>query len=439
MNKQAKLRHPNLVTFVGAVFNKDLLPVWILSELAPTSLKDMLKKNMTESKKLSKYLVLSFSRDILCGLDYIHNKLDGMHRDLKPGNILIGHDMMCKLCDFGCTKFNLILHDNHTMVGTPQYCAPEVASGKYTNSIDIWSFGVILVEMIVGNLESIGVHILPKEGKEAQDSLVELAPLIDQTLQITPKRPTVREILDQLRKICDISNIDPPEKKDLIAQNDPSTIVLHNQINLLKHENLLLKCKKKVVVKGKLQHPNGIVISNDQIVVGDSENFQIKSFDFDGNLTKTKQVNLKSIFGISKNTFDDLFVVDNDANQVFSLSDNESVVTPVSVKGQLLNPRGIAVHSSGSIVVADCGNSRIQIFEKLQIGNQFKLTHTILHASDYVACDRIGNIYATDFVNDQIVKINSKYEIVKVHKLPGKRKCKSLRNCCFIARLSCYF
>jgi serine/threonine protein kinase len=84
---------------------------------------------------------------------------DIIHRDLKPANILLtnkGPKPDIKIADFGLAKYlNDVCKDDdedHTRVGTPAYWAPEVGEARmYGKNADLWSLGVILLEMLFGN------------------------------------------------------------------------------------------------------------------------------------------------------------------------------------------------------------------------------------------------------------------------------------------------
>lgn len=96
---------------------------------------------------LNKLQCQFFSGSIALGIEYLHGR-GIMYRDLKPENVLLDFAGRAKLVDFGCCKKEIRAN---TLVGTPEYLAPEVIKGKgYTKSIDWWSLGVMLYEFVVG-------------------------------------------------------------------------------------------------------------------------------------------------------------------------------------------------------------------------------------------------------------------------------------------------
>ncbi|KPP69210.1 mitogen-activated protein kinase 3-like [Scleropages formosus] len=135
-------------------------PSYIVQDLMETDLYKLLK-----TQQLSNDHICYFLYQILRGLKYIHSA-NVLHRDLKPSNLLINTTCDLKICDFGLARIADPEHD-HTgflteYVATRWYRAPEIMlnSKGYTKSIDIWSVGCILAEMISNRPIFPGKHYL---------------------------------------------------------------------------------------------------------------------------------------------------------------------------------------------------------------------------------------------------------------------------------------
>ncbi|KAG2647005.1 integrin-linked protein kinase 1-like isoform X2 [Panicum virgatum] len=155
VNLLIKLRHPNIVQFLGAV--TETKPLMLVTEfLRGGDLHQYLK----EKGALSPLAAINFALDIARGMAYLHNEPNVViHRDLKPRNILLVNSAAnhLKVGDFGLSKIIKAQHasDVYKMTGETgsyRYMAPEVFKHrKYDKKVDIFSFAMILYEMLEGD------------------------------------------------------------------------------------------------------------------------------------------------------------------------------------------------------------------------------------------------------------------------------------------------
>ncbi|KAH7651963.1 sterile alpha motif and leucine zipper containing kinase AZK protein [Dioscorea alata] len=141
-----RLRHPNVVLFMGAVTRPPNLS--ILTEFLPRgSLYRLLHR---PNVQLDEKRRLRMALDVAKGMNYLHTSHPTIvHRDLKTPNLLVDKNWVVKVCDFGLSrlKHHTFLSSKST-AGTPEWMAPEVLRNEPSNEkCDVYSFGVILWEL----------------------------------------------------------------------------------------------------------------------------------------------------------------------------------------------------------------------------------------------------------------------------------------------------
>jgi tRNA A-37 threonylcarbamoyl transferase component Bud32 len=145
----ARLKHPNIVRFIGAC-RKPM--VWcIVTEYAKGgSVRQFLTKRQNRAVPLK--LAVKQALDVARGMAYVH-ELGLIHRDLKSDNLLINADKSIKIADFGVARIEVQTEGMTPETGTYRWMAPEMIQHRpYTQKVDVYSFGIVLWELITGLL-----------------------------------------------------------------------------------------------------------------------------------------------------------------------------------------------------------------------------------------------------------------------------------------------
>ena len=189
MEIAARVRHPNLLQFIGAT--RVGTPI-ILSELMPTSLRKEL-----ETGPLPYLAVLAISQDIACGLNYLHLfKPDPiLHRDVSTANVLlqsISGGWRAKVSDYGSANLQPMI-GRTVNPGNPVYSAPEAGVPRdHSPAMDVYSYGIVLIEMMICRIPEVAQRQLHINSIRQQA----FKALIERCLKENRReRPTMSEII----------------------------------------------------------------------------------------------------------------------------------------------------------------------------------------------------------------------------------------------------
>ena len=216
----SQVRHPNIVQFLGVLFQQGMQVPILVMEFLPTNLTSCIEQYGILPKEIN----YSTLHDVALGLCYLHSQTPPIiHRDLSSNNVLLTANMMAKISDLGVARIlNLsplkVSHMTQTP-GTPAYMPPEVmvANPGYDTSVDEFSYGILMIHMFsgrwpepqVGQTRIEAGKLIPVTEAERREVFLQAIgkehPLMDLILRLINNDPQVRplssEIVERLAAI----------------------------------------------------------------------------------------------------------------------------------------------------------------------------------------------------------------------------------------------
>ena len=200
MSIASRVRHPNLVQFIGATKVGNPL---ILTELMSTSLNQELRR-----KRLTNQQILSIAQDVALGLNYLHlfKPQPIIHRDVSSPNVLLkpctgpaGYE--AKVADYGTAKLVQTDSTGTVMPGNVAYAAPEAPiPDQHSPAMDVYSYSVLLMEMTLYSPPE--MTTAEREVQAGSVSWSDMKSLIQRGLNANPRaRPTMAQVIESLKRM----------------------------------------------------------------------------------------------------------------------------------------------------------------------------------------------------------------------------------------------
>ncbi len=445
----ASLDHPNIVQIL-TVDKAENIFFMVMEYVDGKNLAQLISETPLTYKEAVDIII-----QILSALQYAHDK-NVIHRDLKPGNILLTSDRKAKITDFGTALIQQAGKNGAGIGGTLYYMAKEQVLGHPAPASDIYSVGVILYEMVTGKLpffDEVPMAVLNKILKDEVPEPHKLNPGVPQELEAIILKALQKEVSKRYQSASEMrQELEKLPANILTAPisvgNKTQEILTHTiiqeaakkqvkevgDINSLRYQGYHYKLIRTIGTRGKEEgnfiSPLAVAVdAQKRVYVCDSLKCNVQVFDFEGKF-------LYSVGKFGKETGDPKDVsflmpvsvaVDQGGNLV-ALDAKTCNVQIIGKMGQLIakfgepaspttgkieigaggffHPQGLVLDDKDNIYVADTGNHRIRVFNPAgKVINKFGIQGARLgefNGPSGLTIDNASNLLVVDEKNYRI-------------------------------------
>lgn len=258
----SQVRHPNIVQFLGIHFQQEEHVPILIMEFLPFTLTQCLN-----TYSLQEEISYSILHGVALGLHYLHSQPSPIiHRDLSSNNVLLTFDMSAKISDLGVARI-LDLPPQITQLtqtpGTPAFMPPEVmvAKPKYDTSVDVFSYGIMMIHVLSGKWpepqlgpnRTEGGKLIPiSEAERREEFLLAIGkdhPLMELVLKCIQNSPPMRvnasEIVKQLTVMTEWFPTSFANRLEMInyideLEKDKSKLKMAHELQMVQQRNELI-------------------------------------------------------------------------------------------------------------------------------------------------------------------------------------------------------
>jgi len=444
----ASLDHPNIVQIL-TVDKAENIFFMVMEYVDGKNLAQLISETTLTYKEAVDIIV-----QILAALQYAHEK-NVIHRDLKPGNILLTSDRKAKITDFG-TAMIQSGKNGAGIGGTIYYMAKEQVLGHPIPASDVYSVGVILYEMVTGKLpfsDEVPMAVLNKILKDEAPPPHQFNAAIPKELEAVIMKALQKEISKRYQSAAemkqDLEKIPITALSNLITVGNQSQELLTHtlvqeaakkqpkesgDINTLRYQGYHYKLIRTIGTRGKEEgnfiSPVAVAVDpQKRIYVCDSMKCNVQVFDFEGKFlygvgkfgkdtNDSKEVSFLMPVSLSVDQGGNLVVLDAKTCTVQIIGKMGQLITkfgepasPTTGKieigtGGFFHPQAIALDDKDNIYVSDTGNHRIRVFNPAgKVLNKFGIQGARLGEFNNPAgltMDVAGNLLVVDEKNYRV-------------------------------------